>query len=311
MGIEAILAAIAAGSALLFLAFARLSWKWTVAAAGAALWLVVALVMTGNRTDVFEPNLAAAAALALPLGLGHLLLRLVYPKLKGRDRALAVPVLSALVLGVALIAAGSLWRTADWWLGLSDAPVARSTADIRALLEGPRGAYVNGFLLEGRVAPLPAPGMAAAEVIRLPCNARAGAVPPGNSNVKSRLPGLVHLELTDGPSALLHLPAKSRDYGDLPPLEDGFGGCGLRGGMLATIWYEQPGRAISNGATVASAIGPRLVEAGTAAEFRAQALPQMQVLARAFVALAAAGAALALVQAVLAVPHWRRLRRAG
>ncbi|RID91269.1 hypothetical protein D2N39_13530 [Gemmobacter lutimaris] len=311
MGIEAILAAIAGGTALLFLAFARLGWKAAVAAAGAALWLVLALVMTGNRTDVFEPNLAAAAALALPLVLGYLLLRLVYPRLKGRDRAPVVPLLSGLILVVALIAAGSLWRTADWWLGLTDAPVARSTADVLALLEGPRGAYVNGFLLEGRIAPLPAPGAVPAEVIRLPCDNRGGGVPLGNANVKSRLPGLVQLELADGPSALLHLPQKSRDYGDLPPLEDGFGGCGLSGGSLATIWYEQPGSASRGDTVLASAVSPRLVEAGTATEFKAQTLPQMQMLARAFLALAAAGAVLALIQAALAVPHWLRLRRAG
>ncbi|MCL4189002.1 MAG: hypothetical protein KJZ85_15480 [Rhodobacteraceae bacterium] len=279
-----------------------LVWASVAAAAvvGAAAMLLLGAVDGVQLTAVIEPLAGPAMALYGVILLAHLLLRVALSRppvaLGRRNLALCAAGLFAL----ALVAAAVLWRAADRFTALPGIPAATDAAGVAALRVGPAAAVANGFLLAGRVLPLPAGGAAGPVLARLPCPQAAGET--------LSLPLHLALALDDADSGLLPLPPALRDWWGLPEARDGAGGCALHGGDPAVIWFDAPAAARTGaaGPALASGAGPRLVAHGGLAAFRAGFAAAARRMARPVPWLAAGGA---LVSAGLLAATLAALRR--
>lgn len=301
-----LLAAALAAAVVAFRRSVVLVWASVLAAAivGASAMLLLGAVDGVQLTAVIEPLAGPALALIGALFLAHLLLRLAPPRLAGTRPRRRAAALAGGLCAFALLAAAILWRQADRFIALPGLPAATAAAGVAALRAGPAAAVVNGFLLAGRVLPLPEDGTEGPVVARVTCARAAGEA----FSETLTLPLQLALALDDAASALVPLPPAARDWWGLPPAGDGAGGCALRGGDGAVIWFDAPAAARdgAGGAELASGSGPRLIAHGGVAAFRAGFAAAARRMARPVPWLAAAGAvAAAGLFAATLVALWR------
>ncbi|WP_179468738.1 hypothetical protein [Mycolicibacterium vinylchloridicum] len=312
MNLAAAWLAIAVATAALVYRWRDKALRLCVVAAGSAVALGAAFLLTGpSVTAIFERAAKAFGGTVIAVILSMVVVVVVLPRLRSRaDRWAAATLCTVLATAFAAVSM-MLWRIADDGLQFATLPEIRTGDGILDWRNSAPRHRIYGVLVEGRLGER-APGQSRDDATLLASYQCDNVGPPAPATIQPWLPSSFTLHLADDTQAWAQGISSVRHAWNWPASGYRLAECGLRAGDPVVFWGH-PGATHANGTDKQEpAINETaLIAYGDIAGFRASFGPGAQRTGRAALALAGLNGVLAVAVAVVGSRYFRRLRRDG